>query len=1055
MNKLKFGIIGICLLFFLAISVHESKASKPFAPPPPPTIDETYYVEQAIREEISKEESSVLLFILYQTRIEKIQISDDGLWASAWLVPVDPQTGHDVHAEPGLALVTKYQGHWQATLPSNPEWLTLLEMVPAELVTEDARNNLLLDAHLKLSQESVTYSGYKLPWATGETMALTQSTAHDRYTPSGNAHYAFDFAKPGYPSGMFNVHAARSAIVKKAVWTYVNGSESEPGNYLLLEDNSTTPTTYQLYLHLAQNSIPLELRVTGASVQQGQFIGIADDTGLSTGNHLHFMVHEYAYSYWGRSVDITFADVLINGGRPRIAVDIPYCYETDPCEETQYLYVSGNVITSDTYPPIGGITLPTHNTTINSPTFRINGWAFDDDSALASAQIKAKFNGAWHAIGSPFSTSTFALDWDLCNSDVPDGPITLALELVDQAGNPTPDLPGLTQITKNYSCPSPPPACIPNIDQVAIYTDPDFEGACTTLGLGNYASPSSLGSVGGDNATSIMVGANVKASLFSLDSYLGRGETLLIEDSNLSDNLIGADTISSIQVQSLSALPSMPRLVYPANNTVFTSDASISLSWENAGGATLFQSRLLLNAVEVINSGWRDQPYWHIGSLPAGNYTWQVRASNSAGQSDWSGTRSLVIQTINLSASPVASIPYFESLETLASDWTHSNYWDLTDEINHTSGGMVSWMYDTNSIGYDTGTANAGYLTTPLIRLPAEQDAYLRFWYFHETESPELHWDQRWVQISANNSPFTNLYQLSNDATQVWLSSPAIPLAAYAGMDVRIRFYFVTLDGFLNQYKGWYIDDISITLDAPPNCLDTDNTASTAGDISYENSYMGLICPAGDFDYFRFQGSAGDRIGIQLEAASLGSSLDSFISLYDSDGASLLAENDDIVPFELSDSMITYDLKRSGDYYVRVRAWDHPGSGDYTDYYKLHLFMDKQDPYATIITPQDGQMLPQGTIQFLVSASDTQSGVSHVIFFEHSPDWQSEDWRLLGQDWDGSDGWSIDFDSSTIESKTSIALYAMIFDMAGNSVGLGSYNLHLPFIYLPVIMSIN
>ena len=48
--------------------------------------------------------------MLYQTRIEKILISEDGMWASAWLVPVDPQTGHDVHAEPGLALVTKLQG---------------------------------------------------------------------------------------------------------------------------------------------------------------------------------------------------------------------------------------------------------------------------------------------------------------------------------------------------------------------------------------------------------------------------------------------------------------------------------------------------------------------------------------------------------------------------------------------------------------------------------------------------------------------------------------------------------------------------------------------------------------------------------------------------------------------------------------------------------------------------------------------------------------------------------------------------------------------------------
>ena len=47
----------------------------------------------------------------------------------------------------------------------------------------------------------------------------------------------------------------------------------------VLEDRTTTPVTYQLYLHLAQDSIPATLRVIGAQVRRGQFIGVADDTG--------------------------------------------------------------------------------------------------------------------------------------------------------------------------------------------------------------------------------------------------------------------------------------------------------------------------------------------------------------------------------------------------------------------------------------------------------------------------------------------------------------------------------------------------------------------------------------------------------------------------------------------------------------------------------------------------------------------------------------------------------------------------------------------------------
>ena len=660
--KISRTILGVIyILLPIALLVNSSTASSAPVPPPTSIPDETGLIENAVYQAIKNEKASALITLLYDTRVENIQISPDGLWATAWLVPVDPQTGHDIHVETGLAIVSKSQDSWQATLPSDPKWMELVSLAPLDIITEDAKNNLLLEANaIQESTVTTAYGGYKLPWAVGETMSLTQSTAHDRYTPSGNAHYSFDFAKPGYPSGMFNVHAAKSAKVKKAVWTYANGSTSEPGNYLLLEDTSTSPTTYQLYLHLAQNSIPLELRVYGAPVQQGQFIGIADDTGMSTGNHLHFMVHTYAYSYWGHAVDIVFSDVSINGGRPRIPVDISYCYDTDPCSQTQYNYVSGNITVSDTIPPVGSIVSPAHNTTINSSNLHLEGWAFNDDSGLASAQFKVKYNNSWHLIGNTFSTAQFSMDWDLCANNVPDGPVSLALELRDKAGNPTPDLPGLQQITKNFCCPQPPPTCAPNNDQIALFADPDFQGACVTLGVGNFSNASALGSLGGDNAASIQVGTNVRATLFSNDSYLGRGETFLGRDSNLADNPIGANTVSAVQVQNLNTLPATPRLVYPASSAIFTNDASLSLAWENAGGATQFQARLLLNNIEVQNSGWRPQTSWHISSLPTGNYTWQTKAANSAGESAWSTRARWSFKQITLLQRPAQAFPTFK-----------------------------------------------------------------------------------------------------------------------------------------------------------------------------------------------------------------------------------------------------------------------------------------------------------------------------------------------------------------------------------------------------------
>ena len=258
--------------------------------------------------------------------------------------------------------------------------------------------------------------GYRLPWANGLTMFMTQSVHHDYYTPSLNAHYAFDFAAPGYPSGMFDIYAAKGGTVWMYIDSWENGhynpNNPNEANYLVLQDTSTTPTTYQLYLHLAQNSIPSALKVKGAVVQQGQFIGVADDTGVSSGNHLHFHVHASSSSYWGSSVDITFADVAINGGRPRNQADAAFCRHdatyNDICDSFQSTYVSGNTSHTDVTPPVGDLLDPLHGSLVNTSTLRLEGWATDADSGLASAQFITLYEGSWHEVGPIFNTNLFS-----------------------------------------------------------------------------------------------------------------------------------------------------------------------------------------------------------------------------------------------------------------------------------------------------------------------------------------------------------------------------------------------------------------------------------------------------------------------------------------------------------------------------------------------------------------------------------------------------------------------------------------------------------------------
>ena len=58
------------------------------------------------------------------------------------------------------------------------------------------------------------------------------------------------------------------------------------------------------------------------------------------------------------------------------------------------------------------------------------------------------------------------------------------------------------------------------------------------------------------------------------------------------------------------------------------------------------------------------------------------------------------------------------------------------------------------------------------------------------------------------------------------------------------------------------MDNVQIDATPPPTCGENpaNNTPATAATIAYAGSASGLICPAGDVDYYKFNGSAGDLI---------------------------------------------------------------------------------------------------------------------------------------------------------------------------------------------------
>src|SRR4030042_1630134 len=394
------------------------------------------------------------------------------------------------------------------------------------------------------------------------------------------------------------------------------------------------------------------------------------------------------------------------------------------------------------------------------------------------------------------------------------------------------------------------------------------------------------------------------------------------------------------------------------------------------------------------------------------------------------------------------TVPYSDTMETSQAKWARNGFWNYLGNPAMAHSGTHSWWYQNIYGNYDDDQPNFGSLTSPQISITGA-GYYLRFYYRYQTETQGVNWDQRWVQISVDGEPFTNLGQLFDDPqmpeTSSWLRIKAINLSEYVGHIIRVRFQFTTLDGFGNNYNGWGIDDFSITATAPSNCDDNreDDTPAQAFLLTYDPTITipGEICPNGDFDYYRFYGEAGDRIVVDIDAMDNGSPLDSYLYLLDRDGETVLAENDDEVYAKKRDPLLSYTLTKAGEYYLKLRAWKHPLAGGNDYFYSIRLYEDHNDPIASISWPSSNSYLPDANMKITANISDVTKGINQVEFYWHSTNWLPGAWEYLGTASDGTDGWSINFDPVGQSEGHNAAFFIQVLDLAGNFSGVGAWNL--------------
>ncbi len=137
------------------------------------------------------------------------------------------------------------------------------------------------------------------------------------------------------------------------------------------------------------------------------------------------------------------------------------------------------------------------------------------------------------------------------------------------------------------------------------------------------------------------------------------------------------------------------------------------------------------------------------------------------------------------------------------------------------------------------------------------------------------------------------------------------------------------------------VDVLPETLEQEPN-----DTAPSANTVTLPVIINGRVQKPGDWDVFKFEGRAGERVVAEVYARRLDSPLDSVLKLTDAAGRQL-AYNDDYedkgcgLDTHYADSYLSVTLPSDGTYYVHLGDVQHQGGAEFA--YRLRLSEPRPD----------------------------------------------------------------------------------------------------------------
>lgn len=178
----------------------------------------------------------------------------------------------------------------------------------------------------------------------------------------------------------------------------------------------------------------------------------------------------------------------------------------------------------------------------------------------------------------------------------------------------------------------------------------------------------------------------------------------------------------------------------------------------------------------------------------------------------------------------------------------------------------------------------------------------------------------------------------------------------------KTSFFF---NGISSNPVFYAVDELPEIIEKEPN-----DSIKNSYEVSIPCIINGVISKPGDIDIFKFKCPAGFKLVAEVYSRRLGYPMDSFISLMDSSGKTLIS-NDDYVDknFDLlthhSDSYIYFEIPESGTYYLKISDIQNHGGEEYI--YRLKISPANPD-FSLFVFHSSLNIIQGNTVPFYVYA---------------------------------------------------------------------------------------